>query len=253
MVRSVLLLVTLVGVAAAQPDLGDEHKIPAPRRPQGAPQDAWIAYALEQETSPDSYCQRNLDFARKQDASTKNTCGPLAGAPKAKLAGKWTDAKLLKLDEYETGYVTLSEYIELAVQYDGKWFVHRIGHISHPSSNDAKQTYKVRSITVKDVVPGGAPELLVEVSELDHQGIGGSVESRATRERLHVCGIGASGAPSCVDAVVAEDEKNSVYKRKYGLAQSFDKKGRIVLRAKAPWPRDLAKRDYEGTRPLFFL
>jgi hypothetical protein len=247
MVRSVALILVLTTVAVAQ------HKMPAARRPDGASADAWIAHALDAETSATSYCERNLDFARKQDASTKNACGQLVGAPKAKLAGQWTAATLVKLDEHETGYVTLSEYIELVVQFDGKWYAHRIGHISHPSSGDAKHSYKVRSIAVKDVVPGGAPELLVEVSEMDHTGIGGSVESLATRDRLHVCGVGASGAPSCVDTVVAEDEKNSVFKRTFGLAWSFDKQGRFVTRAKAPWPRDVPKRDYVGSRPLFFL
>jgi hypothetical protein len=261
MVRSLLAMMTAAWSVAAHagppsPDsalpLDEVHKHPKPRRPAGAPSDAWIAHALEPETSADSYCQRNVAAARKRDASAKDACGPVPGQPKPKLGGPWTDARLVQLDSPETGYVTLSQYIELVVQLDGRWFSHRIGHISHPSTNDAKHTWTVRRIYVKDVIPGGHPELLVELAEHDQSGIGGSVESTAKREHLDVCGVGASGAPSCTRFTVAEDEVNSVFKRRYRLAWSFDKQGRLVLRAKAPWPKGLAKRDHESTRPIFF-
>lgn len=258
--RSGWLVIGLCGVAAAQgTEMELESKMPKPRRHPDAPADAWIATALDDETSADSYCDRNLRGARKDSKapSAKNTCGPFAHKARIKLAAPWTIAKPIQLDEHDgpNSYVPLSQYIELVVQANGSWYTHRLAHVPHPSSGDLQKSVTLRSITVKDVIPGGTPELLIESADAEETKMNGAWPGSAKREYLDVCSIGSSGTPSCVRATLAEDVVSTSLPedtQRYRLTWRFDKKGRLLLRAKAPWPRNLPKRDFEETRPLFF-
>lgn len=226
--RSLVVLACFGSVAYAEQPAGtfDEYKTPR-ERPEGAPADAWIAGSLQPLT---------------------NGWRAVAG-PMPKLAGDWTAVKVVQRERVGA-FVQRERVTALALQYDGGWYEHHLGEVVHDDQTD--HTITVRSIRVKDVVPGGAPELLVEVFEHDHGAIGGPGESVVDTEYLHVCGIGASNLPSCVVTEIADDIKSPVHERAYRLAWRFDKAGRFVTRARGAWPRRLSRRDYEGTRPLFF-
>jgi hypothetical protein len=217
-------------------------------RPADAPADARIVSRASAETSADSFCKHNLDFAKKADPKTKNTCGPYAKAPVAKLAGKWNGASVVSLDEHSTGYVLLSHYIELVAAHDGKWIHHRLGHLSEASYPNGTHSYEVTKMYVKDVIKGGVPELVIESVEKQTR-VGGN-PGNETHEYLDVCSVGTSGLPSCQRVTIAEtnvSDDNPEWSYKYRLAWSYDAKGRLVLKAKGAWPKNLEKRDYVKT------
>jgi hypothetical protein len=86
----------------------------------------------------------------------------------------------------------------------------------------------VESLEVRDVVPGGAPEVLVKTSaSFDHRG---TLTSEVTS--LRVVGIGASGRPAATPAILVEqsaeeldDEGETLRKSGGSLRVTFDAEG----------------------------
>lgn len=126
----------------------------------------------------------------------------------------------------------------------------------------------VTSIKLKDVIPGGAPEILItggheDLAEShDYNTFGNRYES------LWVCSVGASGAPSCAEVLLGEQrwqhDMSSLKDWRLRLSHKFDKAGRITRKIKGKWPKDrrrdegealsdvAPKSDYVNTRTLVF-
>jgi hypothetical protein len=243
----------LGGVAGAEEGKTSKTVMATPEedRPPGVPDEAEMVSRASPEKSGDSFCEHNIGAAKKRDLKTKNTC-EVVPVKKVTLAGKWT-AKVVSLNEHSTGAVLLDHYVELQAAFDGKWISHRLGHVSEAAQPDGSTVYEVRSIYVKDVIRGGAPELVVD--SVETQVSTGGAPGKEVREFLDICGVGVSAMPSCFRVTVAEVKTSDDHKEwsyKYRLAWSFDKKGRLVLKPKGAWPKNLEKRDYVKTTLYWF-
>jgi tetratricopeptide (TPR) repeat protein len=99
----------------------------------------------------------------------------------------------------ESGTDNTFTTMNLAVDTGGKlWVVPAL----EESLDTMRQTEvaELDGLEVKDVVPGGAPELLVRTeSNFDYRGMNGSIS-----KRLRVVGLGASKKPSATGAILVE-------------------------------------------------
>jgi hypothetical protein len=93
----------------------------------------------------------------------------------------------------------VSAELYLAVQAANRWYVVGLGD----TVNTERQTQQidVQELAVRDVLPGGAPELLVRTSRSSmYRGLDAS-----EIESLHLFGIGPSGKPSGTAAITVEE------------------------------------------------
>lgn len=215
-----------------------------------APENAVVAEAAKGPfESTERFCE--AERAATPDPPESLACQPEKLKKKPKLKGPWAEvAPFLfgQLDVEQQGY--------LGVRVGTDWFAVPLGGYSE---NGADHGYvEVKAIQVKDVVPGDPPELLVTVHRGD-LGYTHDYEEFGTHEKvLFVCGVGASGQPSCAsfptsvayDPHPLGDEEEKPYRFKVKV--TFDKKGQVVRKIAGKLPKGLERGEYEGTNPLHF-
>jgi hypothetical protein len=141
----------------------------------------------------------------------------------------------------------------LGIQTDAGWVVFTL--LDWGTDYSGKGTLTISSAKVQDVVPGGSPEVVIT----GRRKTSGKTEMGraygATEQVLWVCGIGASGAPSCAEAVTASDtrpadDEEKPYKFKLGWKLTAD--GKLERTVKGTWPASLERTDYETTLAFSF-
>lgn len=91
----------------------------------------------------------------------------------------------------------------IAVETDGGWYGATLGSACGHRDSRSSSHLELLELAVRDLLPGGAPELMVRLREaeryadLDGDGGRSTIES----ETLRVCGVGPSGRPSCVEPI----------------------------------------------------
>ena len=142
----------------------------------------------------------------------------------------------------------------LMFRLDGRWFATLAGGWTTMNTSNGDLT--VGRLSARDVIPGGAPELLFDVVELSSD----MDDFDATRfdevTRRTVCSTGASGHPSCVGFTIAgrgEDHSDFADRKRYRfqLDCRFQPDGRVNCRARGKPAADLIE-DLEGTFTLLF-
>lgn len=150
----------------------------------------------------------------------------------------------------------------LGVQTDKGWYLFEL--LSCGTAYDGTGSLKLSSVKVADVVPGGAPEVVVTGTRKTSNESSSYTRYGATEELLWVCGVGASGAPTCAEVLLAIDSKPSdmdegATKYKLRLKHTFTADGKLRRTVKGKWPRrastgegPLERGDYENTRGFVF-
>ncbi len=146
--------------------------------------------------------------------------------------------------------VTLSEYF-LAIQTAAGWHIESIASLE--GQHYCSEGFKLESLSESDVVPGGAPELLLRWSQNYSCRSGESKDST----HLRIAGIGPSGKPALTPSITLSAEETGEYDSRSGedppttrsvLQFSFDKSGRLILKN-----QEGARKDPNlGAHPLNF-
>ncbi len=142
----------------------------------------------------------------------------------------------------------------LGIQTDAGWYLFPL--LSWGTSYGGKATLKITSVKIKDVVPGGAPEVLV-TGKRNTSSESSSYQRHGDKEELlWVCGIGDSGAPSCVEVVLARDSTPSdmeegATRYKFRLGYKFTADGKLTRKVKGKWPKNARTMDGELDRAGF--
>lgn len=95
---------------------------------------------------------------------------------------------------------------QLALKTDKGWYVVPNGlYVYNPGAFGIFQSFVPTSIEIKDAIPGGQPEVLFsyEYQTSDHDMAGAILYYANTKETV-ICGVGASGAPSCTNPIVTQ-------------------------------------------------
>lgn len=158
--------------------------------------------------------------------------------------------------------------VHLAIRTAQGWFVGPpVGDIYNPGAFGIHASMKATALELEDLVAGGAPELAYRFSLDRYDSDLGLNEYESTTERaLVVCGIGASGAPSCTGAITLEvgserailfpdqDEPGmkheGLYANHYTLTATFAPDGQLALQGAEPLPE--SARRLLGAHPLRF-
>ncbi len=143
---------------------------------------------------------------------------------------------------------------DLTLRVDGQWYVVPL----MIALRTAPGVFALDSASIKDVIPGGSPELILTgyydaIHSADGKGPGFGMKSRL----LWVCGIGASAKPSCasipIGATYQPPPKSGKKGWSFKVTFRFDKQGRLVRKLKGRWPKQVSARDeYVGTTELSF-
>lgn len=150
------------------------------------------AVAAATQASPDEPAECWEVGSRPEDEPMLMPGASLPAGPQA-LAAPFTSARFVAvgLD---------APACHLAVEMaDGRWYATAIG-ICGAADTRSNMHLAVLDLAVTDVLPGGAPELRLRyrtaetLSNLDGDG----VHSETATEHHLVCGVGASGTPSCI-------------------------------------------------------
>jgi hypothetical protein len=83
----------------------------------------------------------------------------------------------------------------LAARLASGWWLREIGiaRSMHGRESEIHKSLYEHRFETADVLPGGGAEVLIETRETIH----GEEAAQVDNHRLHVCGVGASGRPSC--------------------------------------------------------
>jgi len=86
----------------------------------------------------------------------------------------------------------------LAVRLASGWWLHALGteHTICGGSSETHFSVSEGDVRIADVLPARGAELLVEMRETAHNY---ETSRQIDDRRLHVCGVGASGRPSCTE------------------------------------------------------
>jgi hypothetical protein len=196
--RTAVLICALVGAAcgkkeeskvtpappvAARLDAGRAAVAPLPRADAASPAAAGSAEALDLvELEPVESIAAHCEAARcdpKRKAQARLSA-PVAPFQAAGILNSGPEAM------EDTGY--------LFVQTGKGWYVAEFVW----SLEEGELQHRVRRFEVADYLPGGSPELVVELEKRFLDSEEGPVMLR-TQEVLIVCVVGAAGAPACVD------------------------------------------------------
>jgi hypothetical protein len=144
-------------------------------------------------------------------------------------------------------------------------------HLYNPGAFGIHEAAEIASFEWRDVVPGGASELVLWASrDRGDSDMGINEMETSKSELLIVCGFGASGRPSCVEVSVAESSKrelmnegeepapgeplfeHKLFSRSYAFSVDFTPVGELSIR-----PKDLSGASPElkamvGKHPLAF-
>ncbi len=153
----------------------------------------------------------------------------------------------------------------LAIQTDAGWYVTSLMMLG--TDYGGRGTVTISSIKIKDVIPGGAPEVIIVGKRKESYESNSYARYGETRELLWVCGVGGSGTPSCAEVTVGRDQTPSdsaegeTTRFKFRLGFRFEADGTLTRTVKGKWPRNarvleteqpLARADHENTRPFLF-
>lgn len=169
-------------------------------------------------------------------------------AAKGKKRGPWPWEDLALVSRDSDGPAGT----RLAMKVGGQWYAAWLATWSMDGADHGG--FALKSIAIKDVVPGGAPEIVI-VGRWDELGESHSYETHGTmRDGLWVCGVGASGAPSCAFVYLGESFTPHAYSAspswKLRLSYKFDKQGRVVRKVKGKFPKDRRRDEGEDVADL---
>ncbi len=129
--------------------------------------------------------------------------GAFEGSRATKVAAPWTSAEVVRLNaggEHDSTACALIVTVDEAAFVARDWLAF---------CDDDDKALAHASWSLADVVPGGAPELVLELTR-DEQEIIDSVRTPSASWTYRAwCGIGPSGAPSCTPPVELAQAKTS--------------------------------------------
>jgi tetratricopeptide (TPR) repeat protein len=180
--------------------------------------------------------------------------GELTGPTEAPAQGPYTAVKIFGSSggyfaDAPFGLGDASYY--LAIKTKDGWYVFTdFAYVYNPGAFGIHESLEVTTLEIKDVVPGGAPEIVVryEHSRGDSD-LGLNEYQQDESEMLMVCGVGASGKPSCVgpqllsskskrDIISAEDEApgtpHDLFDNAFAMTYSFTPDGKLELKSADP-------------------
>ncbi|MCC6995402.1 MAG: hypothetical protein IT370_12395 [Deltaproteobacteria bacterium] len=201
--------------------------------------------ALGPFAAPEELCPAllaRLEAAERDRASCARDGAPGSGAAPYLGTHTW---------QFEDPDEAVTRY--LVFQLDGRWFAAAAGGFDMMNTSNGDVT--VGRPSARDVIPGGAPELLFDVVETnsDMDDFDNVRFDEVTRRT--VCSTGPSGQPSCVAVTLAgrgENHSDFAERKRYRFALEcpFQPDGRVAcrLRGKRPDP-DLV----EGLEDTFTL
>jgi tetratricopeptide (TPR) repeat protein len=163
------------------------------------------------------------EVSKTDDPSTKITCDAEAAEP---LDGEKTivgsgSIKSVKIFASQTGYLSEGEtetsyYPEanyhLGIQTAEGWYLLKdLEYVYNPGAFGIFEDFTVDPFELKDIVPGGEPEILLVATHSrgdSDMGIN-EYETNASTD-LIICGIGASKKPSCAQVTVKSENERSI-------------------------------------------
>jgi tetratricopeptide (TPR) repeat protein len=166
---------------------------------------------------------------------------------------------------------SMESYFHLALQTKDGWFlVKEIEYVYNPGAFGISESFILNKLEFKDIIPGGAQELLVEFAySRNDSDMGLNEYESGTTTLVMVCGVGASGKPSCTKgfaiaenaerAIISEEEEASgeythdgLYKFSWSLGYSFSAAGALELSGTASKEMNPAVTASIGSHPLSF-
>ena len=169
---------------------------PAQAAPAPAPSGRALATnKLTAIASPAKFC-KTMKLEEGHEPCDPKARTPWGDSDPPKVLAPWKGVTVMTSGEPEAGDVTDSTG-HLFLQTEKGWFV-----MSEPWSEGIEQNLThMKKFQFEDFIPGGAPELVLV---LERNG-GVIEEDRFEREELILCGLGASGEPSCSEPLVVSN------------------------------------------------
>jgi tetratricopeptide (TPR) repeat protein len=226
------------------------------------------------------------EATRTDDSSMKFRCDLTAADPAEEIKSIKGSGALLSAKVFTTqsGYAGepgselmfyMETYYNLAIQTaDGWYLLANTEYVYNPGAFGISASLTIDQFEIKDLVPGGAPELLL-VSSLDRSdsdmGIN-ELTSESTTTVL-ICGVGASKKPSCAKitvksaserGILLEEEEATMktdnpdfkhegfYKNAWSLDWSFTADGKLQLRGTSTKGISAETKALIGTHKLLF-
>lgn len=180
-------------------------------------------------------------------ATLGEACMLDASDPDATRCKKQKLEKKLKAVEPYTGFGLMQRRYSgtraelFGIQTAAGWYVFPL--LEWGTDYDGKGSVAIASATIKDVVPGGAPEVVLRLKRKTSNEASDYSRYGETVEVLWVCSVGGTGAPSCAEVVLAMDvTPNTVSfeddtRFKLRLAHRFEADGRLTRKVKGKWPK----------------
>ena len=228
----------------------------------------------------DSFAKR----AQADDADVRIHCGQTRGEPDegtnepiektvsgqgAILEARFVETPLTWSDD---GWSTESYYHLVLRTAAGWYWVDELAYVYNPGAFGIYEELSVETLALRQIVPGGEPELEVSFthSRMDSD-MGLNEVEEWQRRVLIVCGVGGSGAPTCTEQIgfaesasrgilIEEDEgreefehdPRDLYDTSWKLSYAFDGNGAVVLTGDFGRPKDPIARALLGAHPLVF-
>jgi hypothetical protein len=199
--------------------------------------DPFVPQPMSEDESLQSFCKFENDYNRKQAAeedkeldagAAKMTCSCSQKAIEkgsAKPKPPYLDVRIIK-SRCERGNHSF-ENVFLALKLAAGWFTEQIASVEQ--THYCWQDFNPGSLEVSDVVPGGAPEILVRWTEE-----GGCRSGEASSStHLRVAGLGPSGKPSITPTIDLGEESSGGDDEEIAkvLEAGFDQ-GQLVIKNK---------------------
>lgn len=190
-------------------------------------------------------------------ATEDATCKARKLKHKPKLAAPYRGLGLIERRDHQARQELLG------IQTDAGWYVFEL--LSWGTAYGGRGSLTIRSIELRDAVPGGAPEVIVAGKRTWSNESSSYTVYGATEELLWVCGVGASKAPSCAEVPIAVDSTPSDMDEvatayRFRLVPTWGADGTLTRTVKGRWPKGavtsfdgpLERAAYENTRGFVF-
>jgi tetratricopeptide (TPR) repeat protein len=226
------------------------------------------------------------EASKTDDSSMKFRCDLTAAEPSEEIKTIKGSGALLsaKIFTTQSGYVGEGEsepmfymetYYNLAVQTAAGWYLlANTDSVYNPGAFGISADLSIDQFEIKDLIPGGEPELLLASSFDSHDSDMGINElSMSSESTLMICSIGASKKPSCAKIVVKsassrgvlmEEEEEALKKedptfkhegffsKSWSLDWSFTPDGKLQLKGTPSKDMDAETKALIGTHTLAF-
>jgi tetratricopeptide (TPR) repeat protein len=226
-------------------------------------------------------CDPAAKLAEIPTESTKIVCDMDSMGTEIKGSGKLMAAKLFSIDtaylgegETEPSYYPES-YHFVAIQTAEGWFLlEDSDYIYNPGAFGISAELLTEKFEIKDVIPGGDPELVLVTDQQRYDSDMGINEVEQYQHKtLRVCGLGASAKPSCAKILLSEDASRGVlldeeeevlkkenpdfkhegfYKVSWALDFSFTSDGKLQIKGTPNKDMPSTSKDQIGTHTLTF-